>query len=121
MKVTQGEAVKATVALQSLRQKSMNSQTAFALFRLKKALSEIVEFQAEQEVALAKELGGEANEYGQIVLKDDEARAEYSRRHRELVNVECEVDIGKQAIPLADVPQLTMDEIEALIPFVDFK
>ena len=47
MQTTQKKAVAAYLALSMMARKPMNSFAAFKLFRLKKALADIVEFQSD--------------------------------------------------------------------------
>ena len=120
METTQGKAVAAFTALARLSQKQMNSFAAYKLFRLKKALAPVVEFQSEQEVKIVQELGGTVSESGAINL-DGEKRAEYFSRHKELEELKCDVSTEKLSMFMKELPDLTMADMESLDDFIDWK
>lgn len=119
MNITQGKAVRAYSTLVAIGKRQLNTGTAFKFFKLKKALDPILEFQSEQEQNLAKELGGEFAENGRLMLPE-EKRVEYKVRHKELEETECEVNADRISIPISELPYATIDEIDALDPFVEF-
>ena len=118
MKVTQGQAVAAFGVLQLMGKRQLNSGIAFRLFMLKKKLGDIVEFQVEQENALAGSLGGKF-ENGRLILPE-ENRAEYTEKHRAINETECEIDTERISLPLKEIPITTIEEIEILDPFINF-
>lgn len=118
MKVTQGQVVAAYGVLNLMGKRQLNTGTAFRLFKLKKKLDDIVEFQAEQENSLAESLGGMIDN-GRLILPDDK-RSEYTEKHREITETECEIDIDRVPISLNEIPISTIEEIEALDPFISF-
>lgn len=121
METTQGKAVNAYAALALMSRKQLNSFTAYKLFKLKKKLVSIVEFQSEQEQKLVAELGGTITENGAIQIEDQSKRMEYLEKHKELENLPCEVDGGKIALYMKEVPDISMADMEALEEFIDWK
>ncbi|MBR4352717.1 MAG: hypothetical protein IKQ01_06565 [Bacteroidales bacterium] len=121
MQTTQKKAVAAYLALSMMARKPMNSFAAFKLFRLKKALADIVEFQSDQEHKLVEELGGSITETGEILLEDKEKRAEYASRHRELEEMECEIDTKRIIMTMKELPDLSLADMEALDEFIEWR
>lgn len=119
MKLTQGQAVEAFAVLKSMGRRQLQTGTAFQLFRLKKKLEEVVQFQVEQENQLAETLGGSIDN-GRLILPE-EKRQEYVEKHKEIIGTECEVDIEKIGLSLGEIPFATIEEIEALDPVITFK
>lgn len=120
MKTTQRQAVMAFVTLNQMSAKSMNSFTAYKLFKLKKALKDTVDFQAEQEIKLANELGGEITEDGRLNLPEGKTQ-EYRDKHKELEDMECEIDREKTEIHMKELPNISMADMEILEPFIEWK
>ena len=120
MKTTQRKAVAAFIILNSMSAKPMSSFTAYKLFRLKKALRELFDFQVEEETKKVKELGGEIAENGSINLPK-EATAEYEKWHKELGNTECEVGREKTEISMKELKDITLNEMEILDEFIEWK
>ena len=121
METTQGKAVSAYAALAQMSRKPMPSFSAFKLFRLKKALSPIVEFQSEQETKIVEELGGKISENGSIQLEDSDKRKEYAERHKELDSMECEIESKKIVMYMKELPDLSIAELDALEEFIEWK
>ena len=95
--------------------------TAYKLFRLKKAVGLIVEFQSEQERKLIHELGGSVADSGAILIDDKEKRIEYAKRHKELEELECDVNIEKMVMHMKEVPEIAMQDMETLEEFIEWK
>ena len=121
METTQGKAVAAYATLNQMARKPMNSFTAYKLFKLKKALGMIVEFQSEQEVKLIKELGGQVAESGAILIDDKEKRMEYAKRHKELEELVCDVNIEPMVMHMKELPEITMADMDTLETFIEWK
>ena len=120
MNTTQGKAVGAFAALTTMARRITSNFTAYKLFKLKKALQDVVDFQSEQEQKLVTELGGTVTETGMIVL-EDKNKAEYSRKHKELEAMECEIDWKPVVMYIKELPDISVAEIEALDEFIDWK
>lgn len=118
MKVTQGQAVLAYRVLNLMGKRQLNTGTAFRLFKLKKNLDDIVEFQIEQENSLAESLGGKIDN-GRLILSDDKI-TEYNETHKVIAETECEIDTERISVSLMEIPFSTIEEIEALDPFINF-
>lgn len=121
MKTTQGKAVAAYSALSAMARRPMNSGTAYKLFKLKKALSPVLEFQSEQEIQLVEEMGGTISDTGAILIADRDRRSEYQKRHRELTDLECDVDISETVIKMNELAEISVADMEALDDFIEWK
>lgn len=124
METKQGKAVTAYTALARMSQKTMNSFAAYKLFRLKKALAPIIEFQSEQEQKLVSEIGATITDVGAIIwdpAKEAQQRKEYAEKHRELENMTCEVETGKISMYMKEIPEITIADLDALEDFIDWK
>lgn len=120
MKVIQGKAIPAMSTINGLGQKYMKSTTAYKLFRLKKALESIIEFQVEEEQKLIDELGGTINQNGMVHFDDREAGIQFAERRNELNNLECDLDIEKQDISMSEIPEISIAGIESLEAFINW-
>ena len=127
MKTKQETAVKAYTALWEMAKRPLNSLAAYRLFRLKKALTPVLEFQVEQEEKIIADLGGTVADSGAVRfdnLSEDkvkERQIEYIKKRRELNGMECEVDIDKQSMSVAEIPDISIHEMETLDDFIDWK
>lgn len=121
METTQGKAIAAFTTLSQMARKPMNSFAAFKLFKLKKALAPIVEFQSEQEQKIVGELGGIISETGTILIEDIEKRREFIRRQKELGDMECDIETGKIVMMPKELPELSLSDMEALEEFIEWK
>ena len=120
MKTTQEKALNAYAALNKMAQRSMNSFTAYKLFKLKKALQDPVDFRIEQERKMIEELGGTMTETGQAVLENESQKA-FNEKVKELNALECEIEREKTVIFLAEIKDITLAEMEALEDFIEWK
>ena len=116
--MTQGDAVRAYGAIVRMGQKATGA-AAFTLFRLKKSLQEIFEFQNEEEQKLVKKYGGQMIDNGLVVIADKEQREQFQKEVEKLHAMEC--DIQPVTIPAAAIPEISLAEIEALDGFVIFE
>ena len=117
--LTQQRAVVAYGTLAGMGQK-VSGKTAFSLFKLKQTLRGIVDFQSEEEMKLVKKYGATVTDDGRILPGDDpEKFKKLLKEKAELNEMECEIDPAE--IRLDDIPEITMNEIEALDGFVIFK
>lgn len=117
IKTTQRRAVLAHRIIQRMSMK-VAGKAAFTLFRLKKQLKEIVEFQGEEQEKLVAKYGGKIAENGMILIADKGKRTEFDREDKELGAMECEIQ--PVDIRAADIPDITLEEIEILDGFVNF-
>lgn len=121
MKTTQRRAVIAYSTLTAMGQRDLPTATALSLFRLRRALKEIVDFQSEQEQKLAKKLGVTISEQGVFQYPDAETRAKFAKEHDALVATECDVSADPVEVSINEIDRLSMNEIESLDGFVIFK
>ena len=121
MKTTQGKALAAYTNLLMMSKKPMNSLTSYKLFKIKKALADIMEFQAEQERKLVADHGGSINESGRVLFTDKAKEAEYSKAFKELKALECEVNVEPVEMNPVEIPDMSISDIEILSPFIEWK
>lgn len=121
MNTTQGKAISAFVAIQKLSQKTLPTLTAYKLFRMKKALHDIVDFQGEQERKMVDKYNGTVTPEGSIVILDAEKRAAFQTEHNELQKLPCEVDVEPIVLPMGDIPEISIADMEALEGFVNLE
>lgn len=125
MKTTQGKAVSALIAINRISGQKMPSFAAYKLFRLRKKLKDVAEFQGEQEEKLVEELGGKINEMGRVIWNDPGEKAtkdaEYAKRHKELEDMECEIDTEKIMMTFKEISEITPQDMEALDDFIEWK
>lgn len=112
--MTQAQAVQAYGTLMKIGGK-VTGADAFALFRLRKQLREVVEFQVEEEQKLVDKYGGKV-ENGRILIPDVEKRAAFIAEHDALGAMACDVEPVE-----AGTEGITMDEIEVLDGFVTWR
>lgn len=125
MKTTQGKAVSALIAINRISGQKMPSFAAYKLFRLRKKLKDVAEFQGEQEEKLVEELGGKINDMGRVIWNDPGEKAakdaEYAKRHKELEDMECEIDTEKIMMTFKEISEITPQDMEALDDFIEWK
>lgn len=121
MTTKQGTVVNAYAVLMGMSRKPLNSFTAYKLFRLKKKLAPIVEFQREQELKIVEEVGGSISEAGEVQFEDTESRKKFVEQQRELGELECEVEAEKITMMPKELPELSVSDMEALEEFIDWK
>ena len=117
---TQKQALSAYAALQRMGRKA-TGKAAFTLFRMKQKLKEIVEFQAEEERKLVEKHDGKISEEGMILIADAEERKAFGEEQKELYDMEIEPAIEPVTVKLDGLPEINMEEIEALDGFVQFE
>ena len=92
------------------------------MFRLKKKLKDVVEFQTEQENAIVEELGGKVLENGSVLFDDKSKYPEFAAKQKELDEMECEVEGDEKIIMvMKEMPEMSIADLEALEPFIDWK
>lgn len=121
METTQGKAVLAYTTIAQMSRKPMPSFAAYKLFRLKKALAPVVEFQSEQEQKMVDEFGGRITENGMILIEDTDKRRAFAEKHKELDGMTCEVETGKIEMHMKELPDLSVADMETLDDFVTWK
>lgn len=122
MKIKQKQAVQAFTSLVTIARKPMPSFAAYKLFRLKKKLKDVVEFQTEQENSIVEELGGKVLENGSVLFEDKSKYPEFAARQRELDDMECEVEGDEKIVMvMKELPELSIADLENLEPFIDWK
>lgn len=120
MKTTQGQILTAYTALMRIR-KTVRGRDALDLFHLKNQMQENIDFQSEEESRLITEYGGNVTPEGMILIADDEQRAKFQKAMAELRNMEVDVKIDMPTVNLDRNPDITMEDIEQLHEFINFK
>ena len=124
MKIAQRKVVDALIAINRLSKQPMPSFTAYKLFRLKKKLKDVSDFQSEQEDKIIAELGGKVNERGVVTFDGDDKEskcAEFIKRQEELGNMECDMDDDRILIVLKEIHEISLSDMEVLDPFIEWK
>lgn len=121
METTQGKAVAAYSTIARIGQKPMPSFAAYKLFRLKKALAPVVEFQSEQEVKKVEELGGKISESGLIQIEGKGKRSAYNEWHKELENLPCDVMTERISMVMKELPEMSVADMDSLDEFIEWK
>lgn len=123
MKTTQGKAVGALIAINRISRQQMPSFAAYKLFRLRKKLKDTAEFQGEQEEKLVAELGGTIDDLGRVTFTENKAEkeVEYATRHKELEEMECEIDTERIMMTFKEIREISPADIEALDEFIEWK
>lgn len=99
----------------------VKGKTALDLFRLKNALRESVDFQAEEELKLVDEYGGTVTDTGTIIIADKDKREAFLKARKELGEMACDVDCDPVHVDMDKCPDITMADIEQLDGFVIFE
>ena len=119
-KQTQQQALTAYAILMGMGKKA-TGEAAFSLFRMKQQLRDIVEFQSEEEAKLVDKLGGKITETGQIIFAGDEEKRAFIEGKKKLGSMEIDPAIEPVRIAPDKIPEINMDEIEALQGFIIFE
>lgn len=119
-KQTQQQALTAYAILMGMGKKA-TGEAAFSLFRMKQQLRDIVEFQSEEEAKLVDKLGGKITETGQIIFAGDEEKLAFIEGKKKLGSMEIDPAIEPVRIAPDKIPEINMDEIEALQGFIIFE
>lgn len=120
IKTTLGRAVTAIGTINRIRQK-IKGHDALNLFHMKNVLKEQLEFMTEEEEKLVEEYGGVIAEGGLVVIADKDKRAAFLKAHKELEDMECEVKTEPLSMSLDRNPDVTLEDIEQLDGFINFK
>jgi len=120
MKTSQEKVLTAYAALMRIR-KTVKGKDALDLFHLKNQLQENIDFQSEEEMKLITEYGGTVTENGVILIADDGKKKAFTQAMIELRKMEIEVKADIPTVSLERNPEITMEDIEQLDGFVNFR
>ena len=120
MAQTQGQALAAYSAILGMG-KRVTGAVAFSLFRMKQQLKPLIEFQTEEEMKLVQKYGGELNESGQITFQQPDDRVKFLKERAEFARLEIKPPLEPVKVDPAQIPDINMDEIEALNGFIEFE
>lgn len=120
IKTTQKSAVRAYHTIVKLSNEPLPLPVSYKLFKLKKKLSPHFEFQSEQEVALIEQLHAKYDDGG-WVFETDEDRDTFIAKIKEINEMDIEVDIDPEKLPLGENLMLSISDMEALADFIEFE
>ena len=119
IRTTQGKAAEAYRALRNLQGRLMERRTAYKLFKLRKKLDEELEYIREAEGRLLKKYGYGVTPEGRILYgEDEEKHQEYIREWEEELNAEADIETEMIDLRDDDSLQISLEEMEALEPFL---
>ena len=118
--MTQAQAVKAYTTIIRLGKRA-TGKTAFALFKLKSQLKDVVEFLSEEETKLIDKYNGSVDETGRVHIEDAEKMKEFIREKSELDNIDIDAAITTVNVNPDQIAGINIEEIEALADFVNFE
>lgn len=118
---THRKAADAYVALIRIGNRVVPSGIAYKLYLLKKALTDSVEFQREQEKKLIKKYDGKPMKNGKIAFDEEERGMAFKEEFDSMKDSEITVKTDKFTMFLDEINEISLSEIEALEDFVDFK
>lgn len=101
--------------------KRATGKSAFALFKLKSRLKELVDFQSEEEMKLIEKHHGKLEANGFVTFEDDEERTKFVKERGELAYMDIDPEIAPVTINPEQIPDINIEEIEALNGFVEFE
>lgn len=119
MKTTQKNVMAAFLVIAKMQTKPMPSLTAYKLFKLKKALADNVEFQAEEEKKLVDELKGTISPDGNITFEKPVDQVAFLSKRAEMEKLECDIGIKRVTFKADELPELSVADIEALDDFIE--
>lgn len=118
--MTHEQAITGYRTLMTMSGKTAKAAVSLSLFRLKKRLRDAVDFVTEEEQKLVEQYGGKITEDGRILIDDDAKRVEFNQRINDVYKTEF--SFGEKAkLRTADLPEMSVADLEALDPFVDFE
>ena len=120
IKTTQGKVVTAVAAINRIRQR-VKGHDALNLFHLKNKLQEQVDFQAEEEQKLIDEFGGKVADNGMVLIDDAEKRKAFQEEYMKLLELDVEIETSPLSMSLDRNPDITLEDIEQLDGFINFK
>lgn len=115
------EAVRAYKVLKGLGNEKMSMETAYKLFRQRKALKPAYEFQAEREKAIMEKYKAKPDRNGMFRTEDPEDLAQLQNDLKELAEMESDLKVEPVVIENAEGMRISPDEMEALENVIEFK
>lgn len=123
----QKDIITAYQAIMSFSANEKNKKNAslklnYGLFKIRKMLEPHYEFQGEQEKKIFQELNPVRTDDGNLDFGTSEKRDTFIQKMQELTDME--VDLGEFVKPVVSLNEdvtFTLDEIQALEEFIDFK
>ena len=122
MKTIQGKAIRAYKTIDRMRKQALKSTVARDLFLLRQALTPVYQFQADREKQLIEEVGGTINEKtGSVIITDDESRKRFFELMADLASMETDIIWDPKTIHVADLGEISVDDLESLTDYIMFE
>lgn len=121
----QKDIIKAFHALQKYEEKDLPIRISYSLFKVKKLIEDHVEFQLNAEQEIFQKYKPTSNEDGSLKFKSEEQAREFAQEFSskidEIGEIEVEPDLkNKPKISLDQMVDMSIEDIEALEPFIEF-
>ncbi len=118
MKIQHYKAIAAIRVLQELGNKNLPAKVSFGLFKVRRGLLPVWEFQVEQENKLLDKYGEDIGD-GRKQIKSEEGRKAFDAMLFDLNSQEEDIDFEPITMPLPDI-NMSIDQIEILSEFINF-
>ncbi len=119
IRVTQRQVASGYKALMAIQGRPMETATAYRLFRLKKKLGQEFEFIQEEERKRLTEYGYDVTPEGRILYgEDDEKHQRYIEEMEKVLEMEVDVDAEPADLRGDETLKISLEEMEALEPFL---
>lgn len=119
MKIKHNQVINGYKALTDIGNQTLPAKTSYALYKIRLAMKPVWDFQLEQEKQMMDKYGSQ-DENGNMIIKDAEGKEKVQRMFEELIAMEEDINIEPIHIKLPDDIHITIDQFEALAPFVIF-
>ena len=123
-KVKQGSVIRAYKVISKLNENPLPLKTAHAFFLVKKELVPHFEFQSDKEKEIYDKYSPVPTENGGLDFGSAEKAQEFTKEFNKLIDemqeLEVDIDFIKPEVRLEDDIKLTIEDVEALEPFVNF-
>lgn len=121
----QKDIIKAFHALQKYEEKDLPIRISYSLFKVKKLIEDQVEFQLNAEQEIFQKYKPTSNEDGSLKFESEEQAREFAQEFSskidEIGEIEVELDLkNKPKISLDQIVDMSIEDIEALEPFIEF-
>ena len=116
--------IQAYKAISKLNENPLSLKTAHALYLVKKMLEPHYEFQLNKEKEIYDKYNPTPLENGDLDFGSPEKAQEFTKEYNDLINemkdLEVNLEFVKPSIRLDDDLKLSIEDVEALEPFIDF-
>lgn len=122
----QKDIIKAYKAIEKYEQKPIPLKASYALFKTKKLIQDQIDFQNKEEREIYKKYKPTPQEDGSLKFDSQEKAVEFAKEFDAKIKeiIDIDVDLGefkKFKIPVDQIIDISVEDIEALEPFIDFE